>query len=205
MGWPSADYLQNAVNTCTNLSGQIEDCPLFDIQGDIPCFLDVPPALADEPVSRGLPQLPGRVAIQSGPHPATFSSAASAPTSAATFAIPAIPQSSNKILAASIETSHSSSSVIIPNVSSAPIASDSSLVAAPPAASITPSPSETYVPVRTEYVTSGSMVEEIVFVAPVDYTTVGGEVTTTLPAKREAARIRRHMHQHAHHLGHAHQ
>ncbi|KAH0122003.1 hypothetical protein KCU82_g22542, partial [Aureobasidium melanogenum] len=32
MGWDSSDFLQSAVDTCTNASGQIQDCPLFDIQ-----------------------------------------------------------------------------------------------------------------------------------------------------------------------------
>lgn len=31
MGWEQS-FLQDAVNTCTNQSGEVEDCPLFDIQ-----------------------------------------------------------------------------------------------------------------------------------------------------------------------------
>lgn len=53
MGW-ERPFLQSAVNNCTNLSGQIEDCPLFDIQSSddfSSCKIKLPDALAKEAVS----------------------------------------------------------------------------------------------------------------------------------------------------------
>ncbi|KAL5313621.1 hypothetical protein ACEPPN_018042 [Leptodophora sp. 'Broadleaf-Isolate-01'] len=69
MGWDEA-FLQSAVNTCTNLSGKIEDCPLFDIQSvsDFSsCELDLPKAIANEEVLSALPAIPGNPMIANGP------------------------------------------------------------------------------------------------------------------------------------------
>jgi hypothetical protein len=64
-------FLQQAVDTCTNPSGRVEDCHLFDLQDDGPmneCKLDLPSIIKDEdcsgPRSGGLP---GNVPIQLGP------------------------------------------------------------------------------------------------------------------------------------------
>lgn len=72
MGWEES-FLQSAVDTCTNLSGEIQDCPLFDIQDDsigAQCQLKLPEVLANEndETSNGLPV---NVPIQSGPAYAT--------------------------------------------------------------------------------------------------------------------------------------
>lgn len=87
MGWDET-FLQEAVDTCTNLSGQIEDCALFDIQDESvygSCNFTVPAALENENVVGPISSLPGSCAIQSGPAPATSMAAAtgSAQTSAA--------------------------------------------------------------------------------------------------------------------------
>ncbi|KAL1304225.1 hypothetical protein AAFC00_000645 [Neodothiora populina] len=75
-GWESVDFLQNAVDTCTNASGEIEDCPLFNIQDDstaAQCTFEMPEVLADEdcegPLDDGLPV---SVPIQAGPGYATI-------------------------------------------------------------------------------------------------------------------------------------
>ncbi|GAD91825.1 hypothetical protein PVAR5_0406 [Paecilomyces variotii No. 5] len=70
MGWEE-DFLQQAVDTCTNPSGEVEDCPLFDIQSDndqIQCHFDVPSDLLDEDVlfHHGLP---GGLQLSWGPEP----------------------------------------------------------------------------------------------------------------------------------------
>lgn len=93
MGWDEA-FLQKAVDTCTNLSGKIEDCPLFDIQSESvydTCNITLPADLADEDVVGPRSGLPGGCAIQSGPGLATGAMAgasntrmASAPASSAT-------------------------------------------------------------------------------------------------------------------------
>jgi hypothetical protein len=75
MGWESSDFLQSAVDTCTNASGQIEDCPLFHIQSDADsqkCFFpEVDIVKGDNPLG---PRdgLPINVPIQAGPAYATI-------------------------------------------------------------------------------------------------------------------------------------
>ncbi|KAI9149471.1 hypothetical protein HJFPF1_11524 [Paramyrothecium foliicola] len=65
MGWEEA-FLQQAVDTCTNASGRIEDCPLFDIIDEPTakkCEIKVPEALASEEVEGPVKKLPGTVDI----------------------------------------------------------------------------------------------------------------------------------------------
>ncbi|KAK3679925.1 hypothetical protein LTR78_000302 [Recurvomyces mirabilis] len=74
MGWESADFLQKALDTCTNPSGQISDCPLFDIQSDAvgaKCTFDMPDALKDDDVFGPRDGLPVNIPVQDGPEPAT--------------------------------------------------------------------------------------------------------------------------------------
>lgn len=69
MGWEES-FLQKAVDTCTNLSGQIEDCPLFTIQDANAysnCNVSVPNVLAKENILGGLANLPGNPPIAYGP------------------------------------------------------------------------------------------------------------------------------------------
>ncbi|CAM1508016.1 Fc.00g048640.m01.CDS01 [Cosmosporella sp. VM-42] len=63
MGW-DADFLQDAVNTCTNPSGRIEDCPMFDVVDEgtaTSCDMPIPQALAKEDVKGPVKNLPGSV------------------------------------------------------------------------------------------------------------------------------------------------
>ena len=73
MGW-DPKFLQSAVDTCTNPSGQVEDCPLFDLQSDddaATCQIEIPQNIAnDNPTSRN--GLAVNVPIQSGPAYATL-------------------------------------------------------------------------------------------------------------------------------------
>lgn len=49
-GW-DVDFLQKAVNTCTNPSGKVEDCPMFTLQSRekaSQCKLDIPKEIKDE-------------------------------------------------------------------------------------------------------------------------------------------------------------
>lgn len=80
MGWDQ-EFLQSAVDTCTNLSGKIEDCPLFDIQSSedySSCELDLPNALAEENVMSALSAIPGNPMIAYGPGYAAGASAGGA-------------------------------------------------------------------------------------------------------------------------------
>jgi hypothetical protein len=68
-GWDTG-LLQNAVDQCTNPSGRIEDCPLFDLQTEeqaAQCLMDMPPELDEDDCEGPRQGLPGDVPIQSGP------------------------------------------------------------------------------------------------------------------------------------------
>ncbi|EMC93842.1 hypothetical protein BAUCODRAFT_46702, partial [Baudoinia panamericana UAMH 10762] len=72
MGWESSGYLGQAMQECTNSSGQVQDCPLFTTRGDEAnfCNFTVPEVLVhDNSLALGT-GLPGGVPIQSGPAPA---------------------------------------------------------------------------------------------------------------------------------------
>jgi hypothetical protein len=68
-GW-DRQFLQKATETCTNLSGKMEDCALFTIQSAAAyssCNITLPPTLESENVVSGFTQLPGNPAIAYGP------------------------------------------------------------------------------------------------------------------------------------------
>lgn len=76
-GWDS-DFLQKVIGECTNLSGQLTDCPLLTLQSEHEqqqCTINPPGVLAKEFVkskaNRLLDALPGNVKVQYGPQSAT--------------------------------------------------------------------------------------------------------------------------------------
>lgn len=74
MGWKSKDYLQQALDTCTNPSGQISDCPLFTLQDDsdaAQCTFELPEVLHGDDCDGPRDGLPVNVPIQYGPENAT--------------------------------------------------------------------------------------------------------------------------------------
>jgi hypothetical protein len=87
MGWEE-DILQSAVDTCTNDSGRVEDCPVFNLIPDSQAEGCRVAPKVDEPVSGLLSALPGCNPVQPGPV-ATPQSGCGAPTtiseSSATF------------------------------------------------------------------------------------------------------------------------
>lgn len=61
MGWEE-EFLQSAIDTCTNESGRIQDCPLFDVISEseaASCEMKLPQALAKEEVKGPMKKLPG--------------------------------------------------------------------------------------------------------------------------------------------------
>ena len=71
-GW-QPDFLQQAVDTCTSLSGMLEDCPLFDlnpVNAMETCKFQVPVQAKAEAVVGPLKSLPGNNPVQTGPDPA---------------------------------------------------------------------------------------------------------------------------------------
>ncbi|PLB51955.1 hypothetical protein P170DRAFT_422884 [Aspergillus steynii IBT 23096] len=68
-GWDSG-ILEQAVKRCTNPSGQITDCDVFDIQSESDqqkCKFEVPDVLKDEDVYEYKGSLPDGLAVQYGP------------------------------------------------------------------------------------------------------------------------------------------
>ncbi|KAJ8060890.1 hypothetical protein OCU04_009971 [Sclerotinia nivalis] len=73
MGWEE-EFLQQAVDTCTNLSGEISDCPLFDIQDASvygSCSFEMPSDLVNDEIIGPMSTLPGNCPVQYGPAQAT--------------------------------------------------------------------------------------------------------------------------------------
>jgi hypothetical protein len=73
-GW-DVDFLQSAVNTCTNPSGNIADCPLFTLQTEeegAKCHFKVPEVLALDNCAGPADALCGNVPIQVGPEYASL-------------------------------------------------------------------------------------------------------------------------------------
>ncbi|KFY43148.1 hypothetical protein V495_04129 [Pseudogymnoascus sp. VKM F-4514 (FW-929)] len=72
MGWEE-DFLQSAVDTCTNESGRIQDCPLFTLQDDVTsqaCQIKkglLASVLAADNLEGPIPELPGGVKLTPGP------------------------------------------------------------------------------------------------------------------------------------------
>lgn len=77
MGWDEA-FLQKAVNTCTNPSGKITDCPIFTVKSDEnqACNYTEPTgplftAYATEDVYGPMKALPGNCPVEGGPERAS--------------------------------------------------------------------------------------------------------------------------------------
>lgn len=197
MGW-DVDHLQQAVNTCTNPSGRIQDCPLFDIQSEEEensCKMQTPRLLNHELVAGFIGDtLPGGVEIQEGPGPATAKQPAASTSEvmipAATNA-PSVQPTDSIVLPGQIlhETSSSTST---PTGSPTSSSADFNALAQPattPAPVPTPEDDGKYSIIRTDYITSGNVVNMIVVKEAVEYVTV---TTTTVLAPK----ARRHLHRH---------
>lgn len=74
MGWESQDLLQRALDECTDPSGMIELCPLFDLQDDSvsqDCTFQTPQVLLGDQCHGPRSGLPVAIPIQYGPGDAT--------------------------------------------------------------------------------------------------------------------------------------
>lgn len=91
-GW-DVPTLQNAIDSCTNDSGNIQDCHLLTLRSDKEMADCVIPPMTEDPVNGWVNTLPGCNAIQTGPGPAQSFSGCGAttktiPKAAATFLTP---------------------------------------------------------------------------------------------------------------------
>lgn len=99
-GW-STDILGNAIQQCTNPSGLLSDCPVFELQTEdegSKCQFEMPQELSVDNCAGPAPGLCGNVPVQFGPEyatgllqPGVTGSATAAPTTIATEDISAVP------------------------------------------------------------------------------------------------------------------
>lgn len=165
-GW-DPDFLQQAVDTCTNPSGEVTDCHIFDIQSDAEqgkCKFQVPEQLQSEDVYMHLNGLPGDIAIQSGP--AYASPVAYATPSQATSIVPSIVAPS---------PSSQGTSILTPPASPTSSAQSTPVVLAQQlTSSTTTSQATATATVTTKYIQS-VVAEEIVYVQQEIIITIDGE------------------------------
>ena len=190
MGWDE-EFLQDAVNTCTNPDGEIESCPLFDLQDPSVygnCNFTMPAALVNENVVDPIGTLPGNPPIVSGPGYAMGATAGES-TTAAPNPVPTLSYSAGQ--------SVSSGSDYIPGaVFAAKETVSSSSVETSASSTITKAPSiasavDAQSFFSTEYSTSGQEVLEVLWVEELITVTAPAETTTVYVPGRK-----RHVHQH---------
>lgn len=204
MGWDEA-FLQSAVDTCTNLSGQITDCPLFTIQDPSVygnCNVTLPAAIVSENVVGPVTTLPGNPAIASGPAPADAATAGeNTGTTMSAIVAPTLSYSAGSSLASSDTYVPggiflvSASKTFVPQTTTAP--STPTTTDAVQAAHITTAPKLfSSVPAQsyfsTEISTSGQAVIEILWAEEVVTVTESVTATATVVGKRN----KRHLHKH---------
>lgn len=170
--------LQNAIddpqcNMPTNLSGNQEDCPIFQVQdvnaGPL-CQMETPAPLQDEAINL-IPVLPGNVQIQSGPGSATMPGA-TPPASNTAGPSPANPTPG-------------------PTASTAPpsCSDETKLTTTPP-------PSMSQFTTTTSYMSSGVMVY-MILIEEVVTVTVPGDAAPSSGSEP----VKRHLHLHGHRNG----
>ncbi|EFQ34211.1 hypothetical protein CGRA01v4_03966 [Colletotrichum graminicola] len=200
-GWDE-DFLQSAVNTCTNLSGRIEDCPLFNIQSDdkaAQCQMKVPSVLSLENVTGPVTSLPGNVIItgdpstEGGPAPVIPSPSSSSSAPAAPPALsykPGKTASANPVPGEVLKAMPTSASTPVPIIQEVT-----------PTPTSSPQPSMSFASIQT--ITNGNVVSVIYWEEDVVYVTMYDDITSTTtvtPTPTPVLRAKRHLHQHRHHL-----
>ncbi len=207
MGW-ERKFLQQAVETCTNPSGRIEDCPLFNVvdQGTATsCKLQksLPQKLATEikNILGPMAKLPGDLSIfgdngdptkpeTGGAAPSTTDSGTSKPTLSYTPGVTASNSASplpGQVFK-QVDSDSESPSAPTPTTPSAPVAV---------AAAVTEAPTTTAEPsyYSTQWITNGNTVSKILWEEQLITVTETAEATATKTV--DAKRRRSHLHGHA--------
>ncbi|EJP68966.1 hypothetical protein HC256_000934 [Beauveria bassiana] len=212
MGW-DRDFLQQAVETCVNPSGRIEDCKLFTVVDQATatsCKLEnaLPDKLASElrNIEGPMDKLPGSIAVfGDGGNPSVpeTNSIASTPTDTGTSPEPIqsytpgnTPTNPAEPLPGQVFKQVDSES----NLSSAPTPTASTNPSAPvaAAAAVTEAPTTSAVEhsyYSTEYITNGNTISKILWTQQLVTVT---ETVEAVPAQTVDAAKRRRAHLHAH-------
>lgn len=211
MGWDETDFtLQEAVNTCTNESGQISDCPLFTIISDqeqSECKFEMPDTLFKENVVGPVTSLPGDVKLSWGPGPANAGGSSDAsPTTSVSVTLSTLGYSAGST--ASVSGSVVPGNIFKAATTATDIGGEGGLRGAVAATSTVTAPSGLVTEATSTYTYTKSgavVISEIVYEQVVTYVT---ELTTTTVTTEPtpAARARRdaHVHQHRNVHGHKH-
>ena len=198
MGWDPV-FLQEAVNTCLNLSGRIEDCPIFNLQDDYTqnqCSINVPSQLATESVTGVIgTTLPGNVAIQYGPQPATAANPGPRTTTVAVPTQSYVPGTTvtGSTYGAGGIFHNSGSSTTVSVTSNTPNLAQ--IVPTPTPAM--PTPADDPNAFSTQYITNGLLVTEVIWEKEIVYVTEE-QVDIQTVTVDGAAKARRVAHMHAH-------
>jgi hypothetical protein len=189
MGWDEA-FLQDAVNTCTNPDGEIESCPLFDLQDPSVygnCNFTMPAALVNENVVDPIGTLPGNPPILSGPGYGMGATAGE--TNATPNPVPTLSYSAGQSVSSGSDYVPGAIFAAKETVSSSPVetSATSTITAAPSIASAVNTQSF----FSTDYSTSGQEVLEVLWVEELITVTAPPETTTVYAPGRK-----RHVHQH---------
>lgn len=198
MGWEETTFtLQDAVETCTDLSGEISDCPLFTILDEATqqeCTIELPSDIANEDTAGPVTSIPGDVAIAWGPQAASETAAASA--SSTSVVIPTLSYSAGST--ASVNGSYVPGNAFLAKTTSS---STNTITSIPDGMSATATATST---VTTTNAAGLVVVNEVVYEEVITYvtdsttTTITVEPTTTPAARRRSAHAHRHVHGRAH-------
>ncbi|KAK3491444.1 hypothetical protein B0T13DRAFT_74989 [Neurospora crassa] len=205
-GWDE-DFLQQAVNTCTNLSGRIQDCPIFNIQSEAEqnqCTFDKNPEVSQmlksslNEKTTGVigDSLPGGVKIAYGPEPADAANAGSHTTTVevptATYSQGATVTDGNympggvfKAAKFGVPAAESAVNSISTTTEALPTITEAPTVAAE---------DDGFTAIRTEYITKGNVVSMVIVKEALEYVTV----TTTTVTAVQTVQARQYSHLHRH-------
>lgn len=218
-GWDEG-LLQSAIDQCTSLDGNQEDCKIFNLQSDDKareCKMPIPSILRSEEVTKPGKNLPGGVQIQYGPDRAVagpgpvpvFNGNAPIPGQVFQAAEPSQDAGLSVNQAPAAPSEDPKPTVEAP-------APPPTVEAPPPPPVVTPPPppppAEKPVnpnAIRTEYITKDNIVSEIVYEEKLVYVTEEVVATSTVvveapPVKRAIRGSPAHMHRHRHAHGHQH-
>ncbi|KAK3308781.1 uncharacterized protein B0T15DRAFT_118402 [Chaetomium strumarium] len=202
-GW-DAEFLQQAVDTCTNLSGRVQDCPLFSLQSEErqrSCKMRIPSFVASEKVA-GLigDALPGNVPIKYGPDPVN----GEPQTSSVSVPVPTVGYTPGTTVTGSDYLPggvfRESSTTTTATTTSTATKADALNDEGPTTTAAPSSPNAAgYEVVATQYVTDGNIVSKLVVVEAVQYVVSATEtVTVTAPTSSLKARRGIHMRRQRH-------
>lgn len=208
-GWDDG-VLQQAIDTCTNPSGRVEDCAIFNLQeqdDEIKCLVDIPEAIKHEDTFFSANGLPGGVPITDGPsyaaiaHQKPESHAASPSASSLPASSPPAANFAPAPAASSSQASAPAPASPVANGQGAQAAGQDKNAPATTEAPAAPAPQgeDDGIKIRTTTYTSGRQVFEVVIKEEdVTKTTTVEANATPAPAKRD--HIAAHMKRaHGHH------